>query len=345
MKIVYRKTSSLIPYEKNPRINEDSVEYVVNSIREFGYLQPIVIDKNNVVVAGHTRLKASKRLKLKEVPCVIASDLSEEQIKAYRLADNKCAEFSKWDIDLLNLELEDIPKIDMEQFGFEFRDEDLFHAEQQQEVQHRVSNILNLEFGQYEGDGPYDIPKLKPVKKLPKIKEWIGFNEVLSDKEPEGKAVHFFIDDYQFERIWNEPEKYVEKLAQYVCVATPDFSPYADMPLATQIWNMYRKNWVGAYLQSKGITVIPTIRASKDERSLDFYLDGVPQDGIVIISSMWTSNEDDLDYFINEYETMFNQINPRKVFVYGKEIDGLDGKIEYIKTFGMKRWNKDGKGK
>ena len=117
MNIQNRKISELIPYENNPRINDKAVEYVKNSIAEFGFKVPIVIDKNNVIVCGHTRWKASKELGLKEVPCIIADDLSDEQIKAFRLADNKVSEIAEWDLELLDNELSEID-LDMEQFDF-----------------------------------------------------------------------------------------------------------------------------------------------------------------------------------------------------------------------------------
>jgi hypothetical protein len=186
------------------------------------------------------------------------------------------------------------------------------------------------------------MPILEPVTELPEIKEWISFNYVLSDKEPEGKAVHFFIDDYQFERIFNQPEKYVDKLKQYVCVATPDFSPYGDMPLIAQMRNHYRKQWVGAWLQQHGVTVIPTVRASTDERSLEWYLDGIPKGGIVIMSSMWTGDENTVEISKTEYLTMKKTIKPCKVFIYGKDTGNMGitkrDNVEYIKNFTSKRW-------
>ena len=109
----------IAPYEDNPRKNEDAVQVVMNSIKEFGIKQPLVLDENNVIVVGHTRFEAAKRLGYKEVPCVIASDLTEEQITAYRLADNKTNEYSKWDMQLLSGELALITNIDMEMFGFD----------------------------------------------------------------------------------------------------------------------------------------------------------------------------------------------------------------------------------
>lgn len=135
MKIIEKKLSELKPYENNPRKNEDAVEYVANSIKEFGIKQPIVIDKNNVIVAGHTRYLAAKQLKIKTFPCVMADDLTDEQIKAYRLADNKTGEMAGWDFPLLDLELADI-SMNMEQFGFKEFDsnvDDFFESAEQVE--------------------------------------------------------------------------------------------------------------------------------------------------------------------------------------------------------------------
>ena len=118
MKIEYKKVDDIIPYENNPRKNDEAVDYVANSIKEFGFKVPIIVDKENVIVTGHTRYKASKKLGLEEVPVIYADDWTEEQIKAFRIADNKVAEFSTWDLDKLELELEDI-NFDMSEFGIE----------------------------------------------------------------------------------------------------------------------------------------------------------------------------------------------------------------------------------
>lgn len=118
MNIIEKNLKDIKPYEKNPRKNDNAVEYVANSIKEFGFQQPIVIDKNGVIVAGDTRYKASKKLGLEKVPCVVADDLTDEQIKAYRLADNKVSEKSEWDFDLLQDELSEILNINMEMFDF-----------------------------------------------------------------------------------------------------------------------------------------------------------------------------------------------------------------------------------
>lgn len=119
MQIIEKSITEITPYEKNPRKNDEAVEYVANSIKEFGFKVPIVIDKNGVIVAGHTRYKAAQELGLEKLPCIIADDLTEEQVKAFRLADNKVGELAEWDFDLLNSELDDIFDIDMLWFGFD----------------------------------------------------------------------------------------------------------------------------------------------------------------------------------------------------------------------------------
>lgn len=118
MEIKNINVNELKKYNKNPRKNKMAVDKVAESIKEFGFKVPIVIDKDGVIIAGHTRLEAAKKLKLKDVPCIIADDLTEDQVRAFRLADNKVSEFSEWDIDLLNFELSEID-LNMDLFGFD----------------------------------------------------------------------------------------------------------------------------------------------------------------------------------------------------------------------------------
>lgn len=121
MNIKELRTIDLIPYENNPRINDGAVEAVANSIKEFGFKVPIVIDADNVVVAGHTRLKAAERLGIEAVPCIVADDLTPEKVKAFRVADNKTAELAEWDFEKLEEELQKLSSLDfdMSQFGFD----------------------------------------------------------------------------------------------------------------------------------------------------------------------------------------------------------------------------------
>lgn len=117
MNIIEKSLGEIRPYEKNPRKNDEAVKYVAESIKQFGFKVPIVIDADGVIVAGHTRYKAAKQLKMNTVPCIVADDLTEEQIRAYRLADNKTGEMAGWDFSLLEEELQAVD-FDMTDFGF-----------------------------------------------------------------------------------------------------------------------------------------------------------------------------------------------------------------------------------
>ena len=124
MNVVEIEVEKLIPYANNPRNNAEAVDYVAASIREFGFKQPVVVDKDLTIAAGHTRVLAAKKLGLETVPCVVADDLTPAQIKAFRLADNKVAEIATWDFEKLELELADLPEINMTEFGFDSISED-----------------------------------------------------------------------------------------------------------------------------------------------------------------------------------------------------------------------------
>lgn len=151
IKIIYKNIDELVPYENNPRDNTAAIDAVAASIKEFGFKNPIIIDSDNVIVAGHTRLKAAQKLKIQNVPCVVADDLTQEQVNAFRLADNKTAELAEWDLELLNSELELIDGIDMTEFGFELDIadeqevvEDEFDEELPEEPQTKLGDIYQL---------------------------------------------------------------------------------------------------------------------------------------------------------------------------------------------------------
>ncbi|KRM81539.1 ParB-like protein [Limosilactobacillus coleohominis DSM 14060] len=152
MQVQSMKIDEVKPYAHNPRNNDDGAEAVANSIKEFGWQQPIVVDKDNVIIVGHTRYKAAKKLGMKEVPVVVASNLSDEQVRAYRLADNKTGELTDWDMGLLDDELGDITDIDMIDFGFDLDvpddeeevQEDDFDEEVPEEPKSKLGQIYQL---------------------------------------------------------------------------------------------------------------------------------------------------------------------------------------------------------
>lgn len=135
MEVIDIRIADIIPYENNPRKNEEAIEKVAASIRDFGFKVPIVVDKNNVIVAGHTRLKAAEMLGLETVPVIRADDLNDEQIKAFRLADNKTSEFAEWDFSKLEEELAEISEIDMSEYGFEELEEKTISEEAPEDFQ------------------------------------------------------------------------------------------------------------------------------------------------------------------------------------------------------------------
>lgn len=143
--IQYLPVDSLKPYARNPRNNEEAIKHVAESIREFGFKVPIVVDEDYVIVSGHTRLLASKELGYKEVPVIIADDLTDEQVKAFRLADNKVSEVSQWDEALLKLEMMELENMDMSKFGFE---EDLFDEPEKKTVNKK--NLKEMELRSFE---------------------------------------------------------------------------------------------------------------------------------------------------------------------------------------------------
>lgn len=150
IKIIEKDINELVPYENNARINDKAVDIVANSIQEFGFKQPIIIDKNNVIVAGHTRLLACKKLGIDKVPCIVADDLTEEQIKAFRIADNSSAQVAEWDMGKLIKELDSID-YDMTQFGL---------AEQLEQIQSSIDNNKDIEEDDYEELENFE-PKVK----------------------------------------------------------------------------------------------------------------------------------------------------------------------------------------
>lgn len=178
MGFVDKKLSEITPYKNNPRNNDEAVGPVAESIKEFGFKVPIVVDKNGEIINGHTRYKAAQKLGLETVPVIVADDLSEEQIKAFRLADNKVGEIAVWDLDLLNEELNDILDLDMSAFGFEL------------EIDDENQENLDADFEEIEDDSVYpdkpviDCIPCHNVEELQKMFYAVGFGSVPSWLKP-----------------------------------------------------------------------------------------------------------------------------------------------------------------
>lgn len=185
----------------------------------------------------------------------------------------------------------------------------------------RFRTFTALNFQLYDPSntsGYFQFPKLEPTDWIPE--DLIGFNYVLN-KPDYTKGVHFFLDDYQFERVWNNPDRYIDKLEKFDCVLTPDFSLYTDMPFAMQIWNVYRSRLIGSYWQSLGMTVIPTVSWSTHD-SYNFCFDGLPENGIVAISTVGVmKNKEAKQLFYDGLDEMIARLHPSGILIWGQEID------------------------
>lgn len=183
---------------------------------------------------------------------------------------------------------------------------------------------------QFKGDGVFEIPKIEKEEiKLENI-ELIGYDR-LGEKETD-KIVHFFLDDYKFEAIWNDPEPRVEKLKKYKAVLAPNYSIYTEMPLSLKVYNTFRSRWCGAYLQSKGIKVIPTV-VWGEPNTFWFCFDGIAQGSIVAVSTLGVRKEKSL--FMQGYNEMIRKVKPKSVICYGEPFEEMQGKIipiDYAKT-------------
>ena len=195
-------------------------------------------------------------------------------------------------------------------------------------------NYENVQRMLFNGIGEYDIPQIESIQF--NNAEFIGFNYARNAKEPENKAVHFFLDDYQFTRVWTEPDRYIPMLQRFKYVLTPDFSLYTDFPKPLQIYNHYRKHWIGAYWQMYGINVIPTICWS-DQKSFEWCFDGEPTQSVVAVSSVGTqNNKEKKRCFLDGYHEMVERLQPTQIIFYGRVPDECKKNIIHIKQFSEK---------
>lgn len=319
------------------------MKLIANSIKEFGFQQPIVVDKDNIVVIGHGRLLAAKRLKMDSVPVVRVDTLTEDQVKALRLADNKVAE-SEWNFDFLNQEIAEID-LDMTDFGFEvdFGEDDQNEDEDDSAdydfddrpaaVRHNV--FENQERYQFATSNYYGIPNMDATQTTgTQMLRFCDWGEV---DNPKDYIIHFYYDDFKFITAWRDPDKYIDKLRNFKAVVSPDFSLYTDFPRALQILSCYRRQWVGAYWQKQGLDVIPDV-VWGDEESFNYCFEGIPQNSTVAVSTVgvrsdkfWNGEQGEM--FRAGYNEMLKRLEPSTILFYGDMIEGLEGNIIRCPSF------------
>lgn len=178
----------------------------------------------------------------------------------------------------------------------------------------------NIKKSNFISPNKWNIPEIKGIKEFDESIEFIGFNyaKTFSKVNKTNFGIHFFLDDYQFNRLWNNPDKYIEMIKKFKCLLSPDFSMYTDYPKAMQLWKHYQKHWIGAYLERQGINIIPTIGWS-DHESYKWCFDGEPKNSIVAISSIGTQRyEESKRLFLDGYAEMKKKLKPSKVLFWGK---------------------------
>ena len=193
---------------------------------------------------------------------------------------------------------------------------------------------LNLDEIVFDGVGKYDIPAIMPEQYEPT--DFIGFNFAKTCKDRADKSIHFFLDDYQFDRVWHDPRRYTELMSQFKSVMSPGFSQYVDWPKAIRIYNHYRKHFIAAYWQMNGIKVYPSVLWS-DKESIEWSFDGEPIGGCVAVGSQCTQKQKGLaELFMYGYDAMLERLQPTTILIYGKVPKECRGNVIQIKPFSSK---------
>lgn len=331
MNIIEKSLSQIKPYKRNSKKHDQTqIDNVAESLRQYGAVQPIVIDKDNYIVIGHCRALAAKQLGWKTFPCISVDDLTPEQVNALRIVDNKTNE-SAWDLDMLELEL---PEIDLSDFDFSFGEKKEKHEQAEEDdgyygdERERTFNTYNL----YDIDlsrvsTPWQMPIIRKETHIPE--DLISFNYVLNT-DAFDKGVHFYIDDYQFERIWSDPHKYMERLTNFDCCLTPDFSTYTEMPLPMQMWNVFRSRLIGQIMQDYGIKVIPTLQWCMPD-SYQFCFEGIEQGGTVSVSTIGVKRDaESKQIWFDGMDEAIKRLKPSCVLIYGGDIGYDFGNVKAV---------------
>ena len=351
MKIVRKRLSELNPAPYNPRKDlqpyDEEYEKLKRSVQEFGYVEPIIWnERTGYVVGGHQRLKVLRQLGETEIDCVVV-DLPSDREAALNVALNKIG--NDWDDeklkDLLSglqnteidvtltgfsgVEIDKVLKIDAEDEAV-----DKYYGDERERT---YNNYRLHEYDVSRTAGYYQLPTLKACHYVPE--DLIGFNYVKSWKgNREGLGVHFFLDDYQFERIWSNPYKYIEKLREFSCVVMPDFSTYWDMPMAMKIWNLYRMRLISQVMQDAGLQVLPVVRSLGDE-TLSWSFEGIEPGGVLVYSTVGIAGSHDTFKEICQRELSYaiKELKPENIVHYGKDI-GLNFHGVPVKRIDFRRW-------
>lgn len=321
----------IIPYERNARHNEKAIPKVAESIKEFGLRGTIGLEsrENPVIVFGHTRVAACKSLGWTEIPdekIEFCDDLTEDQIKAFRIADNKTGDIATYNKSMLREEVRSLKDFDMSRFGLDFKSKVLPYGAERL----KTDRAYNLDIVSRLDCGRDGFPKLTKADAKPAELQGFNFAKSTPAADKRGKGCHFFIDDYQFERLWSSPAQYLGVLRGYDCVLTPDFSLYMDMPDPMQEWNRYRSAALGRYWAQNGITVVPTLSWAQPS-SYRFCFKGIPKHSTVATSTVGVARDKGAQKVWHDgMREAMKRLEPSRVLLYGKNIGFDFGNCEVV---------------
>lgn len=321
----------IIPYERNARHNEKAIPKVAESIKEFGLRGTIGLEsrENPVIVFGHTRVAACKSLGWTEIPdekIEFCDDLTEDQIKAFRIADNKTGDIATYNKSMLREEVRNLKDFDMSRFGLDFKSKVLPYGAERL----KTDRAYNLDIVSRLDCGRDGFPKLTKADAKPVELQGFNFAKSTPAADKRGKGCHFFIDDYQFERLWSSPAQYLGVLRGYDCVLTPDFSLYMDMPDPMQEWNRYRSAALGRYWAQNGITVVPTLSWAQPS-SYRFCFKGIPKHSTVATSTVGVARDKGAQKVWHDgMREAMKRLEPSRVLLYGKNIGFDFGNCEVV---------------
>lgn len=324
--------NDLILSDENPRqIKKSKFAELRKSISELPEMldvREIVIDENNKVLGGHQRVRALLANGKKTATVKRLIGWTDEQKRQFMIKDNTHS--GEWDSDIIANQWD--PE-ELSNWGAKVPEikERLYYGDEREKT-YKEMNLA--EFDEARASGKYQIPTLAPCDYVPE--RLIGFNEAKSAQAFDA-GVHFFIDDYQFERIWRSPKKYIEILSRFECIFTPDFSLYMDMPLAMKIWNVYRSRLIGQVAQDYGLRVIPTLVWAGDD-TLDFVFDGLPKHSTVAVSTVGVMRDEEaMKIWVKGMKAAIKALEPEQILFYGSKID-FDFKGIKIKTYSAERF-------
>lgn len=343
-KIEQIAVADLIPYARNSRThNELQISQIAGSIREFGFTNPVLIDSENGIIAGHGRVLAAQNLEMIDVPCVRLSHLSDVQKQAYIIADNKLALNAGWDDSMLACELADLIARDYDTSltGCTSEEIDKLIGGGIDDIEQVSSDLPGAQAlktdMKFDSSLPWNIPMLRDdmLSAIPdKLKTWAGRDatpddgdsfylwnwrtDSIRDMPRDRFMIGFYTDDSRFEPVWEKPAEYVAKMLNIGCrlALSPNFSLWYGQAEAVHLWNTYRSRWVARYMQEAGIAIIPDVNFSS-KTSFEFCLLGIPKNAPAIAMQLQTLKKDEIARAKFGVKESIRLLSPQSVLIYG----------------------------